>query len=247
MMKSSAIDDIIDKVSKMATPFGISKSELKTYSTLLLYGTLTAREIASKLGISYTKVYPILTKLESRGWIHKIHGKPVKYEAYPLRDVWIKIKKNIEERMELLEKQFIEPLSAVLATPSPFYSVFVISGEQVKTEMIRLLSEAKGKVMIAISNRELLSKELRSIIESLIFKADVRVLACDGLEIKGADYRNLSSMFGSGVITNQGVLLIVKSGETQIGLLSNHQYFVEIASVYFEYLWNQAKTPGTNT
>jgi sugar-specific transcriptional regulator TrmB len=48
-------------------------------------------------------------------------------------------------------------------------------------------------------------------------------------------------MFGSGLITSTAVLLIIKNADKLSGLFSNHKYIVDIATVYFNHLWTQAK------
>ncbi|MEM3863613.1 MAG: helix-turn-helix domain-containing protein [Metallosphaera sp.] len=79
-MSRDLVDDILGRVSKFASILGISRSELKIYSTLLLDGRSNARDLSRKLNISYTKIYSILNKLEDRGWIRKIGKRPVTYE-----------------------------------------------------------------------------------------------------------------------------------------------------------------------
>jgi len=49
--------------------------------------------------------------------------------------------------------------------------------------------------------------------------------------------RKAQSLFGSGLITSDSILLIVKSNDNLTGLFSNHKYFVDIATVYFNHLW----------
>ncbi|MEM3758155.1 MAG: helix-turn-helix domain-containing protein, partial [Saccharolobus sp.] len=105
-MSFELLEETISRVSKFASIFGISKTELKIYSYLLIYGRATAREISVKLGMPYTKVYSILSKLEGRGWIIKIDKRPAIYEAIPLKEVWAKIKVTFQERINDFEKQF---------------------------------------------------------------------------------------------------------------------------------------------
>jgi len=112
-MSSELLEETISRVSKFASVFGISKSELKVYSYLLIYGRATAREVSNKLSLPYTKVYNILSKLEGRGWVIKIDKRPAVYEAIPLRDVWNKIKITFQEKLDEFEKQFIEPISSI--------------------------------------------------------------------------------------------------------------------------------------
>ncbi|MEM3245061.1 MAG: helix-turn-helix domain-containing protein, partial [Metallosphaera sp.] len=124
-MSRDLVDDILGRVSKFASILGISRSELKIYSTLLLDGRSNARDLSRKLNISYTKIYSILNKLEDRGWIRKIGKRPVTYEAVSLRDLWSNIKRILELKVNEFEKEFIEPLSSMIDSTSA-YTVVVV-------------------------------------------------------------------------------------------------------------------------
>jgi len=242
-MNNGTIDEVVNKVSRFASFMGISKSELKAYSILLVYGEMTAKDLSRRMNISYTKVYGIVGKLERRGWIRRISSKPVRYIAFPLKEVWIKSKREVEEKIQAFERDLIEPLSSLLSSPTPLYSVMVISGSQVIHEVKRILSEPKTKFLVAISLEELLNEEIRNLLISSAYRSIVRVLSTVklGKEFRGLEIRYLDSMFGSGIITNDLILLVVRSGQGILGLMSDHQYFIDLGSVYFEYLWNQAR------
>lgn len=248
-MKSSAIDEVINKVAKVAESFGISRTELRVYSSLLIYGEMTAREVSDRVGISYTKVYEVLGKVEKRNWIYKTDGKPVRYVAYPLRDVWGNIKKEIELKISEFEKNLIEPLSSILSNSSPVYSIVVLTNIQVEKEIIRLLNSSHGKVMIAFSQSLLPSEDIIKAIYSASQRCEIRALVTSDINLKlsGLSIRTLKSMFGSGIITPDSIILVIKNGDSNIGILSNHRYFVDIGSIYFEYLWQQAVSLGENT
>jgi len=51
-MDSNPLEDTLARVSRFASILGISRAELRIYSTLLLEGQMTARQLAEQLGIS---------------------------------------------------------------------------------------------------------------------------------------------------------------------------------------------------
>ncbi|AEE93591.1 transcriptional regulator, TrmB [Acidianus hospitalis W1] len=242
-MDSNPLEDTLARVSRFASILGISRAELRIYSTLLLEGRMTARQLAEQLGISYTKIYSLLTKLEERGWIKRLGKKPAVYEAIPLRDLWASIKKMIEIKVDEFEKEFIEPLSSLLS-PSSTYSITMIPSDKIKSTFYEILDEG-NKVSIAISYPELLSEDIIQAIKAKSYTSpDLRVIIQSDInipEISGLQIRKLSNMFGSGLITSTAVLLIIKNADKLSGLFSNHKYIVDIATVYFNHLWIQAK------
>jgi Predicted transcriptional regulators len=233
-MDSNPLEDTLARVSRFASILGISRAELRIYSTLLLEGQMTARQLADQLGISYTKIYSLLTKLEERGWIKRLGKKPAVYEAIPLRDLWASIKKMIEIKVDEFEKEFIEPLSSLLS-PSSTYSITMIPSDKIKSTFYEILDEG-NKVSIAISYPELLSEDIIQAIKAKSYTSpDLRVIIQSDInipEISGLQIRKLSNMFGSGLITSTAVLLIIKNADKLSGLFSNHKYIVGIATVY---------------
>jgi len=240
---SQSIDDILAKLGNIARAFGISRNELKLYFILLLNGKMTAKEISDVMNISYTKIYPILTKLEGRGWITRVGKRPSYYVANPIRDVWENVKKSILENLEKVERDIILPISVLLTSQTSFYNIALVQQENITKTMKQVLSENSSKYYVALSFDELLTEDTIKILEVNSYKTDVKVIATKNLKInsKTLKIRYLDSMFGSGIITSNSIFLIIKTqGNILLGMYSNHIYFVEIGKVYFEYLWDKA-------
>ncbi|BCS91917.1 TrmB family transcriptional regulator [Metallosphaera javensis (ex Sakai et al. 2022)] len=247
-MDQDLLDDLLSRVSKFASILGISRSELKIYSTLLLEGQSSARDLSDKLNISYTKIYSILNRLEERGWIKKVGKRPVKYEAVSLRDLWSNIKKLLELRVSQFEREFIEPLSTMIDSSSA-YTVVVVPPANLKRTLVDVLNEPSKQYLIAISSQELMDDEVYQIINGKSFTSEVRVIVQKGIRIPekvSIQLRVLDNMFGSGIVTSSSVLLVIKSHNNLSGIISNHRYLVDIAQVYFNHLWDQASPIGTN-
>ncbi|QKQ99797.1 TrmB family transcriptional regulator [Metallosphaera tengchongensis] len=241
-MEQDFIDDILAKVSRFASILGISKTELKIYSTLLIEGQSNARELSSKLNISYTKIYTILNRLEERGWIRKIGKRPATYEAVSLRDLWSNIKKLLEIRVTQFEKEFIEPLSSMIDSTSA-YTVMVVPPNNLRRTLVEVLNEPSKKYLLAITIPELLDEEIYQLVNSKAYNSEVKVIVQRGIKVPDKvsfELRVLDSMFGSGVVTSSSVMLIIRSAQSVSSIISNHRYLVDIAQVYFNYLWEQA-------
>jgi len=70
-----------DNVVSVLTELGLSLYEAKAYLTLLIRGIATASEISDLSGIPYTRVYDVLSSLESKGFVASIPGRPMKFQA----------------------------------------------------------------------------------------------------------------------------------------------------------------------
>jgi len=248
-MKNLAIEELINKVARFSSVLGISRSELKVYALLLLYGKMTAKDLATKMNISYNKVYPILLKLEVRGWVRRIGSKPALFEAVDLREVWSNIKRLIQDRIEQFEKEFIEPLASMLSAST--YNIIIIPQNKLLQITIQMLNTPSSKYLIAISYNELCEKEIIDRIHTLGLSKEVKIIASKEIASCFKEFnikpRYMDSIFGSGIIIDDGVLLVIKQHNDLAGIYSDHGYLVEIARVYFEYLWNKSQNLNSST
>ena len=55
---------ISDKTKKSLEKIGMTSYEIKTYTSLLKGGELTASELSQKSGVPYSKIYEVLGSLE---------------------------------------------------------------------------------------------------------------------------------------------------------------------------------------
>lgn len=243
-MSTQIIDDIVNKISKYASVLGITRTELKIYLMLLTKGKSTARELSEIMNIPYTKVYGILSKLESRGWVKKdTKKKPAIYEALPIKDTWSNVKHELEEKLNLFEREVIEPLN-LLISQHALYNILAIPNDEVIKTALDILRSQSSKYLIAISFNELLDRKILELISSNSFKSTVRlIITSDFAKLNNfsssVEVRVLDSMFGSGIISDDSVLLIIKASMLS-GIYSNHRFIVDIATVYFNYLWEKA-------
>ncbi|ACP46055.1 transcriptional regulator, TrmB [Sulfolobus islandicus Y.G.57.14] len=239
-MSSELLEETISRVSKFASVFGISKSELKVYSYLLIYGRATAREVSNKLSLPYTKVYNILSKLEGRGWVIKIDKRPAVYEAIPLRDVWNKIKITFQEKLDEFEKQFIEPISSIFSS-NMAYNIVVIPRDNIMDSALRLLKDYSKTYLVAVSYQEFVRSDIVDILKANSLKAETKIIVDKSVslpDIPSAQVKRAQSLFGSGIITSDSILLIIKNNDVLTGLFSNHKYLIDIGTVYFNHLWS---------
>ena len=89
------------KIGKLLELFGVRDIESKIYEELLARGTLTASEIAKRVGISRTSVYDLLENLVETGLIMEaLQGTTKKFIIQPPE----KIQQLIAEKEKILEE-----------------------------------------------------------------------------------------------------------------------------------------------
>lgn len=82
---SMATDDVL---TVSLEEFGLSRYEARIYVTLISRGTMTAGDLAYYTKIPRTKIYPTVTKLESKNLATTSNGKPVMCTAVPPEDAF---------------------------------------------------------------------------------------------------------------------------------------------------------------
>ncbi|MCY0860233.1 MAG: winged helix-turn-helix transcriptional regulator [Sulfolobaceae archaeon] len=250
-MSTQIIDEIVNKISKYASVLGVTKTELKIYLMLLNKGKCTAKELSDIINIPYTKVYGILSRLEKRGWIKKdSKKKPAVYEALPIKETWSNVKHELEEKLNLFEREVIEPLD-MLISQHALYNILAIPNDEILRTSLNMLREYSTKYLIAISFDDLINDKFLELLNSTAFKSTIKVLITKDLVNRinfspSIEVKVLDSMFGSGIINDNGVLLMIKTNLLS-GIYSNHRFIVDIATVYFNYLWERAVKLGSNS
>ena len=71
--------NLSDKTRKALEKIGLTSYEIKTYSSLLKTGPITASDLSQKSGVPYSKIYEVLGTLEEKGWIGSDDSRPTQY------------------------------------------------------------------------------------------------------------------------------------------------------------------------
>jgi len=225
---------------------GISKRELEVYALIVSSNGLTASEISGMLNMPLSKVYETLSSLSSRGWIYKTAERPARYYSVPIRDVWEDIKRRLRKQIEKVEATLIPLLESATADPQPLFKVVLVDSARLPAFAKRTVERASKELMIALSYRELVTREMLDSIVSASTTKSVRVLVSESVASRlkeeqielAVPVKTVKKMFGSGVIGDE-ILLVTRSNGTLQGLWSDHYYLVELGRVYFNYLWRE--------
>ena len=70
---------VSDQTRKSLEKVGLTGYEIKTFTSLLKTGELTASNLSQQSGVPYSKIYEVLSSLEEKGWIGSDESRPTKY------------------------------------------------------------------------------------------------------------------------------------------------------------------------
>jgi sugar-specific transcriptional regulator TrmB len=137
---------------------GLTQYESKIYSTLVMEGVSTAKDVSNICGIPYGKIYEIINSLTNKGFVIVLPTKPMKYRAASPKDVIKFVKNNHEKKIQKAEGIIINELDAVFRKNKEFIEpkglFWVINGRTAinkKTE--ELLEKANDHIYMFLSEK----------------------------------------------------------------------------------------------
>lgn len=135
---------------KVLRMLGLTEYEARAYITLLELGEAEASEISRSSGVPRTRIYDILSKLESQGLIQGIRGsRPILYMAMPpskvLNPKKETILKELEEGVSFLNKLYEK------RAPKIRRETWLLRGTQAYNAAYMLIKEASETLFLRIA------------------------------------------------------------------------------------------------
>ncbi|RLE76282.1 MAG: hypothetical protein DRJ44_04380 [Thermoprotei archaeon] len=248
--------DVLRKLKNKMKGLGFTDSEIKAYLTLVTHGGLSAVELSERTGIPMTKIYSVLKKLREKEWVIISNTRPTIFYPSPPIEAWNHVKKKLLSEIEILEDFFVKDLQSIYnATRSGaevvLSTLYMVYGyESIINSIIDLLEKkCSGDVMIALPFKEIIENgRLIEKIKWLSSSFEIKFLASK--ELKNSILKRFKNsklkirvrdkLFGGGIICNE-VMFIVKNKGLYVGLRSDMDFFVNLARIYFEYLWKDGE------
>jgi len=233
---------------------GLSQSEAQLYYASLIVGGGDAKQLSQISGVPYSKVYSSLKKLVERGWLIESEGYPKRYVPRPPKEA-VKINRNyIESQLASAEKQAIEELTPLFEAKdlADNPQVWLISGlDKILNKASSMIVDCEKEVAIALPMIPPRFEEISAFIKNKIEFSPIklRLLVSSSLKqevslmyLPDAEIRMVDKMFGGGIICDKSETLILISVErSPMAIWTKHSALAEIASTYFDYIWNGAK------
>jgi len=219
-------------ISKYFEKFAMTEYELRAFLALVMLGTSTPDNIAMTAKIPRTSTYKILEKLEERGLITSMEGRPKVFKA---RNIY-EVRKMFSENVDVLFEKLTE-LSDILTEKGEPQLIFTIYGkERVIEKMKEVLNSAEKYATISTPKLREIRQELGKEIESALSRnVTVNIVAPDNQRAPPGTriYRN-NSLIATDLVADGSKAIIAAPdlsacGFTDNPILAEHlNEFVEI-------------------
>jgi len=243
---------VLSKLKALRT-LGLSQYETRIYFKLVEKGPMSAKQLSEEARVPYTKIYAVLSSLESKGLV-KVdrNSRPHIVSSVPPLEAYLKLKTNIEQKLENLRKEaeFLQEIYEYSHSGlAQREFITIIRGEKsIVNRAISIVSTATGtKIRVAVPFSRLFDLKLKDTLIRESAEKPILVLAVKELKPLLEDLparievKYLDHMFGGGIISDREVLLVVEHRGEILAAYSNFEYIVEIAKTYFDYLWRSSK------
>ena len=109
------------EVVELLRGYGLNGYEAKAYFTLLAAGESKAGDVARKAGVPQSKVYDVLDRLASKGFVEQTEDeKPAMYKAHALKETTEKVVSLRTKEIAGLQKS-MDRLNRVLEAVAPIH------------------------------------------------------------------------------------------------------------------------------
>ena len=251
---------ISDKSRKALEKIGLTSYEIRTFSSLLKAGELTASDLSQKSGVPYSKIYEVLGILEEKGWIGSDDSRPTKYFAKSPAT-------GIETTKQKMESEFKENQNIILNELVPLYEksgssekpdIWVLSGTvNIAAKILEMVETCRNEVLIALpeAGEELVKQALPKLRLLHDKGVEITVLTSDKMNKESlkavsrvADVKVKEGMFGGGIISDKRYVVILLGpemgtgdGAETVAIWADHAGLAGFARAYFENLLKDSK------
>ena len=251
---------ISDKTRKSLDKIGLTSYEIRTFSSLLKAGEITASDLSQKSGVPYSKIYEVLGSLEEKNWVGSDDSRPTKYFAKSPATA-------LESTKQKLEAEFKENQNVVLSELVPLYEksgtserpdIWVLSGTvNIASKILEMVESCKNEVLIALpkASEDLVKQALPKLRLLHDKRVDITILTSDSMDkdslkaiSRVAKVKVKEGLFGGGIISDKRYVVILLGSEVgdstssdTVAIWADHAGLAGFARVYFEYLLIDAK------
>jgi HTH-type transcriptional regulator, sugar sensing transcriptional regulator len=251
---------ISDKTRKSLDKVGLTSYEIRTFSSLLKAGELTASDLSQKSGVPYSKIYEVLGTLEEKGWVGSDDSRPTKYLAKSPATA-------LETTKQKLEQDFKENQNVILNELIPLYEksgtserpdIWVLSGTvNIASKVLEMVESCKNEVMIALpkAGEDLVQQALPKLRLLHDKGVDITILTSDNMDKESlkaisrvSQVKIKKGLFGGGIISDKRYVVILLGPEVSdstsadiVAIWADHTGLAGFAREYFEYLLKDSK------
>jgi len=250
---------ISDKTRKALEQIGLTSYEIRTFTSLLKSGELTASDLSQKSGVPYSKIYEILGSLEEKGWIGSDDSRPTKYFAKSPTTA-------LDVTKQKSDTEFKDNQNVILNELVPLYEksgsserpdIWVLSGAvNIVAKILEIIESCRNEVLIAVptASEELVKQALPRLRSLHDRGVDVTILTSDKINkdsltaiSRVAKVKLKKGLFGGGIISDKRYVIILlgpeigDSSSDMVAIWADHAGLAGFSREYFEYLLKDSK------
>ena len=250
---------VSNQTQKSLEKIGLTGYEIKTFTSLLKTGELTASDLSKQSSVPYSKIYEVLGMLEEKGWVGSDKSRPTKYFAKSPNSALQTTKQKLEEDFAKNEKTILNDLNPIYKKSGTAEKpdIWVITGTMnIATRILEMIETCREEVLIAIpkAGEELVKQALPKIRQLHDKGVKITILTSDKFDkdaIKGltriCTVKIKKGLFGGGIISDKHNVVILLGPEIShsnaseiIAISTDHAELSGFAREYFEYLLKDA-------
>ncbi|MBI4258550.1 MAG: TrmB family transcriptional regulator [Thaumarchaeota archaeon] len=255
-VKSGYALSVSERAKRALGGIGLTGYEIKAYTSLIEFGSMTAAEVSKRSGVPYSKIYDVLGTLESKGWIEADRSRPSKF--YPKSPATA-----LETTKMRLESERAKNEEVALKDLTPLYEkrgvkelpeIWIIRGEfNILAKVKETLDTCEKELMIALPPiLDGFGSTLIPIVAALKERGlHVKIMVSSGTSpdflrslSRQAEVRLRDQMFGGGVIADDKQVVLLLGGEgvsdPHLAIWADHLGLARLARGYFGYLWDES-------
>jgi len=236
---------------------GLTDYETSSYLVLVEGGQMSASEVSLKSRVPYSRIYDVLGRLEEKGFVQVMRGRPTLYTAKAPTEVVRLVRLAWQDKIERSSKTVVDELQPRFereshASPK---DVWVMHGRAaVLAKAIEMVDSARDEIKLSIPSLDLEEDGTISVAERVLQTKAERVYVLTShvtdsvrkLIPKNFEVRTRDRVFGAGLVVDGRQTLIMLAGPEEdrefLGVYSSHAVFAAMAGAYFDSLYSDSQS-----
>ncbi|MCW4024378.1 MAG: hypothetical protein NWF01_05000 [Candidatus Bathyarchaeota archaeon] len=254
-----------DESTKTLTAFGLSRSQAKSYLTLLEIGVASVKEVAKNSNVARPDTYRALADLQELGLVEKVVAFPTKFKSLSITDaIAILMQRRNKENAELGKKataliKLVSERNSHVQRSEEKQLTLILGGDAITAKLHKIMQNSKEKICIICPKKDFLqckqfiSEPLQEAVGNrltIMFITENHVGPREPKEIRDlkknprfkVKYLDATPAVCFAVFDKKEVVIIntpeIKYSNSSV-IWSNNPCLIELAQSYFEHLWNQ--------
>ncbi len=236
---------------------GLTDYETSSYLVLVEGAQMSASEVSTKSKVPYSRIYDVLGRLEEKGFIQVMRGRPTLYTAKAPTEVVRLVRLAWEDKIDRSSKTVVDELQPRFereshASPK---DVWVMHGRAaVLAKAIEMVNSAREEIKLSIPSLDLDEDDAVSVAERVLQTKAERVYLLTShvtdsvrkLIPKNFEVRTRDRVFAAGLVVDGRQTLIMLAGPEEekefLGIYSSHALFAAMAGAYFDSLYSDSQS-----